>query len=54
MESKYRTSKNSFLYCPTCNEIIEREIDFPLFDESGRTEKRKVSCMCRCQKKKKP
>ncbi len=53
MESEYKTSKNSFLYCPTCGEIMEREIDFPLFDGSGRTEKRKVSCMCRCQREKK-
>ena len=52
MESKYKTNKN-FLYCPTCGEIIEKEIDFPLFDGSGKTEKRKVSCMCKCEREKK-
>lgn len=38
--------------CPTCGDLIEREIDLPLFDGSGKTFKRTVHVMCSCEKEK--
>lgn len=37
--------------CPECGEATEMLIDFPLFDGSGRTEKKKVNRMCLCRRK---
>jgi len=36
--------------CSVCGELRERYIDFPLYDGSGLTERRKVGCMCRCER----
>lgn len=40
-------------YCPVCKEIIEREISFPMMDGSGGFIKRKVHCMCKCERSEK-
>lgn len=39
--------------CKVCGERTEREIDFPLMDGTGGTKKRKVHCMCRCERERK-
>lgn len=38
--------------CPTCGDTIEFEIDLPLFDGTGKTEKRIVPKQCCCALKK--
>lgn len=37
-------------YCKVCGEKVERELDFPLADGSGRTKRMRVRCICRCEK----
>lgn len=41
--------KDGLLYCKVCGERAEKIIDFPLLDGTGRTERRKVEVMCRCE-----
>ena len=36
--------------CPVCGEATDRIIDFPLLDGSGRTEKKKIHVLCRCER----
>lgn len=53
MENANFTGSDGFLHCAACGDVIEREIDMPLFNGSGETKKMLVHCMCRCQKKEK-
>lgn len=53
MEAKEVIGNDGFLHCSACGERVERELDFPLMDSSGRTKKTKVHCMCRCRREEK-
>lgn len=45
--------KSGIKHCRVCFEPVEREIAFPLCDGTGRTEVRRVTTTCRCDREKK-
>ena len=49
MERKTVIGKDGLLHCAFCGYPIERVIEFPLLDGSGKKVKRKVGCVCRCE-----
>lgn len=53
MERKEIVGSDGFLYCSICGEPVEKEIDMPLLDGTGRKGKKKVHFMCRCRQEEK-
>lgn len=53
MEEKHNVGKDGLLHCIKCGERVEKVIDFPLFDGSGKSEQRKVRIQCRCEREEK-
>lgn len=50
MERKTVVGKDGRRRCAVCGEAVEKMIAFPLMDGTGRTESRKVHCICRCER----
>lgn len=42
--------EDGLLHCAVCGERIEKEIDMPIFDGNGGTNKKKVHCICKCER----
>lgn len=45
--------EDGLLHCSVCGERVERELDFPSMDGTGKTKKIKVRCMCKCRREEK-
>lgn len=52
MNEEKKSVPRATAFCPICGEPTEREFDMPLFDGSGKTEKRRVHIFCDCELKK--
>lgn len=50
MDRKLVVGKDGLHYCKTCGAKVERILDFPILDGTGKTEKKIVHCMCECEK----
>lgn len=51
MERNEIVGKDGLLHCSVCGDAVERIIQFPVFDGTGRKTDTKVHIMCSCQKK---
>ena len=47
---QHKVGEDGLLYCEVCKEKAEKVINFPLCDEHGNTELRKVRINCRCER----
>lgn len=50
VKTQHKVGEDGLLYCEVCKEKVEKVINFPLCDEHGSTELRKVRVNCRCER----
>lgn len=48
MERKEIIAEDRLLHCSVCGEVVERELEIPFMDGSGKSRNMKVHIMCKC------